>query len=226
MLNRISPSMLGVKDFKRFFDKLDILKEKDLVVETIHIDVMDGEFVNNKLEMHTASMIELGLRGYKPEVHLMVDDDNLDVEIEKAIEYEATKIWIHAEIEDVERYLNIIRKLDEKDDLAQISVGLAINPDTPIDKVVLLKEKIYSVLVMSVHPGKGGQKFITKTYDKIRLLREALGNIEIVVDGGINKSNINKVIESGADRVVIGKYLTGNLYYLKGRLNWFAKHTI
>lgn len=226
MLNRISPSILGVKDFKLFLNKLDSLKEKDLEVETIHIDVMDGEFVKNKNDMHTGFMIELGVRGYKPEVHLMVDDENLEKEIEKAIEYEATKIWIHVEVEDAEIYLNVIRKLDEKDDEAKVSIGLVINPDTDIDKVVLLKDKIGSVLVMSVYPGKGGQKFITKTYDKIKRLRAALGDIEIVVDGGINKSNVNKVIQAGADRVIIGKYLTGSLFHLKGRLNWFAKNTI
>lgn len=225
MLNKISISLLGVKDTKSFLDKLVNLRGKDLDIRDIHVDVMDGEFVKSKNVLHTAVMIDLVVRGYSPEVHLMVGD-NLEAEIEKAIEYEAKKIWIHVELEDAERYLNIVKKLDEKDELAEVSIGLAINPETSIQKVVMLKDKIDSVLVMSVHPGKGGQKFIKKTYSKIKELRESLGDVEIVVDGGINRWNINKVFKSGADKVVLGHYLTGNLGSLKRRLNWIKKHTV
>ncbi len=225
MLEKISPSILGVKDFETFLNKLDELKEKGNVVRDIHFDVMDGEFVNSKRDLHTSLMIDLLERGYSPEVHLMVSE-RLEDEIMKAIKYGAKKIWIHSELEEVERYLNIVNGLNKKDEFDYVSIGLAINPDTGIDNIVILKDKIDSVLVMSVNPGKGGQKYIESSYEKIKRLRETLENVEIVVDGGINGSNIKKVFKSGADKVVMGHYLTENVKHMENKLMWIKKHIL
>ena len=226
-VSKVSPSLLSVKDVKLFLDKLDSLKEKDLSVETIHIDVMDGEFVSETRILHTALMIELEERGYLTEVHLMVKGEKLESQIDEAVRYNASKIWIHVELEDAERYLNIFRNLETNDAAAKFSMGLAINPETDIDKLVLLKDKIDSILVMSVHPGKGGQKLISKSFTKIKKIREAVGdNIEIVVDGGINRWNIQKIFKCGASKVVVGKYLCKNLGRMKSKLAWIKKHIV
>lgn len=226
MLEKISVSILGVKDSESFLGELDSLKEKDLGIGAIHVDVMDGEFVENIAPMHTGLMEEFADRGYELEVHLMVGEKSLENEIIKAIKYEAKKIWIHVEIEDAEKYINIINGINRKAEFEYISIGLAINPDTPIQNVAILKDKIDSVLVMSVFPGKGGQKYIEGSYEKIKSIRELLGDIEIVVDGGINEKNIKKVLESGADKVVMGHALTGNIKHMKKKLLWIKKHIV
>lgn len=223
MGNKVSISILGIKDFKVFLEKLDSLKEKGFDIADFHIDVMDGEFVENANELHTALMIELLERGYNPEVHLMVSE-TLEAEIMKAIRYGAKKIWIHVELQDAEKYLNIINGVNRKEVSGHIDIGLAINPNTPIEDVAIFKDKIDSVLIMSVNPGKGGQKYIKSSYEKIKKAKELLGAIEIVVDGGINESNVIKILSAGATKVVMGHYLTANINKLKGKLGWLKKH--
>jgi len=226
MLEKITMSILGVKDLEPFLSELDSLKEKDLEIGAIHIDVMDGEFVENKALMHTGLMEKLAEGGYRLEVHLMVGKKSLEEEMIKAIKYGADKIWIHVEVEDAEKYINIVNGINRKAEFKYISIGLAINPDTPIQNVAILKDKIDSVLVMSVFPGKGGQKYIESSYEKIKSIRGLLGDIEIVVDGGINEKNIKKVLESGADKVVMGHALTSNINHMDKKLMWIKKHIV
>lgn len=224
MLSKISPSILGAKDVKVFLDKLEILKNKKIEVNDIHIDVMDGVFVKNQRSLNQTIMIDLLNRGYNTEVHLMVDEETLENEIMKSIRYGAKKIWIHVELEDSERYLNIINALNNKNGEKTVEIGLSINPDTSIEKLLLLKNKVDSILVMSVIPGKGGQKFLNSTYKKIRKIRKEIPDVEIVVDGGINKKNVKKVFKCGADKVVLGHYLTANTRSLKRKLKWLKRN--
>lgn len=224
MLDKISPSILGVKDVRHLLDKLDKLKTKRLVIGEMHVDIMDGKFVKNKFEPSITLMLELGSRGYIPEVHLMVEEETLETEIIKAIRLGSKKIWIHVELENAERYLNIVNNLNNQEQNKSVAIGLAINPDTDIEEIEYFKDKIDSVLLMSVFPGRSGQKFLNRSYKRIKELRKIIGeNIEIVVDGGINRWNIKKVLKVGANKVVLGHYLTGNMFTLKGKLKWIKR---
>lgn len=173
-----------------------------------HIDAMDGKFVDNNnlekmkkyaLEIHTVSRTPL-------DVHLMVQ--NPKSVIDDFIDYGADRITFHLEVcRDKEEALDIIKYLIENG----VKVGLAINPDTEVEKVYEFLPYIHMVLIMTVVPGKGGQKLIPETLEKIRNLREYCDkndiDLDIEVDGGINDVTAKDVINSGANILVSGKYI-------------------
>ena len=167
----------------------------------IHIDVMDGKFVpsvqfDNMGEIKGINRVSK----YLMDVHLMVDNpseyikelDNMNIEF----------ITIHLEIDkDKKEIFKSIRELGYK-------VGLSIKPNTKVSEIIPYLDDIDMVLVMSVEPGLGGQSFIEGTVDKIRELKELIGdrNILIEVDGGINNETITKL--EGVDIAVVGSYIT------------------
>ena len=165
----------------------------------IHIDIMDGSFVNNntikKFDMDTLSKYS----NKKFDVHLMVDKP--ENHIEKYITPLTKFISIHLESKgDINKSLVKIRE-------SNIKSGLAINPDSKISDLHKFIDLVDMVIIMSVYPGKGGQKFINKTFDRVKELREKFYNIDISVDGGVDSSNSHKLISNGASTLVSGSFL-------------------
>ena len=166
--------------------------------DLIHIDIMDGKFVpNNTLEKF--DMNKISKYSYKNfDVHLMVENpiDYITSFITPLTDY----ISIHLESKGIDQSLKIIKENG-------IKCGLAINPNTEIQKLYPFLEIIDMVIIMSVFPGKGGQKFIENTYDKVETLRNHDKNIDISVDGGVGSSNSKTLISKGASTLVSGSYL-------------------
>lgn len=177
-------------------------------IDYFHIDVMDGKFVEkNTLEMMkdyalTASHISnLGI-----DVHLMVE--NVEEFVDEYSMLEPEIITFHIEALDTEeRTKNVIDEIKNNGS----RVGIAISPDTSIEKIKKYLPFIHLVLVMTVVPGKGGQSLIPETLEKVKYLKKYIDDnnldIDIEVDGGINDETSKKAIEAGANILVAGSYL-------------------
>ena len=185
-------------------------------VDYFHIDVMDGKFVeNNNLElMKEYSLAISHISNVGLDVHLMVE--NVEEIMDDYISLEPKIITFHYEaIKDKERIFDIIDQIKSNG----IKVGLAISPDTPVEKIKEFCKYVHHILIMTVVPGKGGQKLIPETLEKVKeLKRYIIDNnldIEIEADGGINGENAKDVIDAGVDILVSGNYIISSENYNK-----------
>ena len=197
-MTRLSISILDC-DFTNI--KSEINKINNNKIDLIHIDIMDGKFVyNNTEELFDLNKISV-LTNLKYDIHLMVNDP-LD-KIDDYIKHNPEIITIH--FENNSNLMGCINKIKKH----KINVGVAINPDTKISEIYDILDEIDLVLVMSVNPGQGGQKFIINTVDKVKALneRKCKNNILISVDGGVNNTNSKELLNAGADILVSGSYL-------------------
>ena len=194
---KISASFLSIKDNI----KENIVKLTNNDIDYLHLDIMDGKFVAN-IPWNILEIKNL-INYHKPlDVHLMVKDVNKYIDDFKQLH--PTYITVHYEVlDDVMAVINYIKK-------SNIKVGLSIKPNTDISLIIPYLKYIDLVLIMSVEPGLGGQKFIINSVDKIKKLKELKGDFLIEVDGGINDSTINLVKD--ADIVVVGSYITSGNY--------------
>ena len=200
---QISPSILSA-DFNQLGNEIKRLEEAG--ADMIHVDVMDGHFVPN---LTMGPPIIKSLRKYTKlpfDVHLMISP--VHKYIKDYADAGADIITIHPETTDnLEDSIQHIKKLNKK-------IGISLNPETQIKVVKKFLEKIDLVLIMSVHPGFGGQKFIPKVLDKIKELKKIKDqqnlNFDIEVDGGINFDNNKLVIKAGANILVSGTTIFKN----------------
>ena len=194
---QISPSILSA-DFSQLGNEIKRLEEGG--ADMIHVDVMDGHFVPN---LTIGPPVIKRLRNYTKlpfDVHLMISP--VHKYIENYADAGADIITIHPEATDnLINSVNLIKKLN-------IKVGVSLNPDTKINTIDNVLDKVDLVLIMSVFPGFGGQKFMPKVVEKIKSLKkikeEKKFNFDIEVDGGINFENSKIVIEAGANILVSG----------------------
>ena len=194
---RISPSILEA-DFAKLGEEVrDVTRAG---ADFIHIDVMDGHFVPN---ISFGPAVMKSVRGYSDlpfDVHLMISP--VDPYIAEFVEGGADIITVHQEAgPHLHRTLQLIKSHGVK-------AGVSLNPSTPAATLEHVMDIVDLVLVMSVNPGFGGQKFIPSQIEKIRTLRQMIDtsgrDIDLEVDGGINAETAPLVIEAGADMLVAG----------------------
>lgn len=194
---QLAPSILSA-DFSRLGE--DVKKIETAGAHLIHIDVMDGHFVPNISYGATVMKSLCGKTQMPFDVHLMIE--NPDQYIGDFVTDQTEYITVHQEAcPHINRTLQHIRSLDVKP-------GVAINPGTPVSALDYVLEDADLILVMSVNPGFGGQKFIPSALRKaqeLKELREKRGlNFRIEIDGGINVTNAKSVIDAGVEILVAG----------------------
>ena len=166
----------------------------------LHVDVMDGKFVDN-FNFHPEDIPEITKSSNKIlDIHLMVEDPIPYIEAVKDLNVKY--ITTHVELEDKKKYINMIHDMG-------FGAGLAINPETDVRKLYPYLEFIDYVIVMGVHPGKGGQKLIPETVLKIirlqQMKKDRKLDFEICIDGGVNLET--RELVSPADVIVLGSAL-------------------
>jgi ribulose-phosphate 3-epimerase len=190
----IVPSILGA-NFARLADELALLEAAD--IKLVHLDIMDGHFVPNitigppviaKLREHSNLVFDS---------HLMISEP--DKYIKQFARAGVNNITFH--IEATNEPLELVKKIHS----LGCTAGITLNPETPVEAIDKVAPQCDMVLIMTVHPGFGGQKFLNDEVPKISRVRDIVGpDIRVEVDGGINNNTILMVVNEGADTLVVG----------------------
>lgn len=203
---KIAPSILSA-DFARLGDEIRQVEEAG--ADSIHFDVMDGHFVPN-LSIGVPVMESVRKVTRLPlDAHLMIE--NPERYLGAFVKAGADSLTVHSEVcTDLPAIGGQIHKLGAR-------ASIAINPETPLDRVLAAAEHFDMILVMSVHPGFGGQDFIPESVERLRSVRNELNRrglmIDLQVDGGIKIDNIGRVAAAGANVLVSGSGIFGHRDY-------------
>ena len=194
---KISPSILA-SDFSSLGDEVQRITSAG--ADYVHVDVMDGHFVPN-ITMGPNVIKSVRSRSNLPfDVHLMIDP--VQPYIENFVDSGSNIISVHHETNDDTK--SCIHKIKS----FGVKAGLAINPDTEWEAAKQYMEDVDMIIVMSVHPGFGGQKFIPGALKKLEALRKEIDqsgrSIELEIDGGVDFDNVQSAIDAGADVIVAG----------------------
>src|SRR5882672_7125807 len=198
----IAPSILSA-DFSRLAEEIKAVEDGGAGL--LHVDVMDGHFVPN-ITVGLPVVKSLARATRLPlDTHLMISEPGRYAE--QFVQAGAQMVSVHVEADaHLHRTVNAIRSAGAK-------AGVVINPATPIESLSEILDFVDYVLVMSVNPGFGGQKFITTSLDKVSRLRRLIDQrglpVRIEIDGGIDLNNIRQVVDAGAEMIVSGSAVFG-----------------
>jgi len=195
---------VSVSILSEHLNAIDVVKKvENTKADLIHLDIMDGKFVDNKTWTYSEIKKIVSKTTKKLDVHLMVKDPKkyLDDYAMLNTEY----ITFHYEsVKDINEMINLIKSYGLK-------VGMSINPDTEVEKIYPYLKDLDLVLIMSVYPGKSGQEFINDALNKIKSLKEEIINNNyktlIEVDGGINDETAKLCVNNGVDILVSASYI-------------------
>lgn len=201
-MTRLAPSILSA-DFSGLYD--DVKRVETAGAHILHMDVMDGHFVPNISYGPAVIKSLLGKTKLPFDIHLMIE--NPDRYIEDFVTDNTEIITVHQEAcIHLDRTIQMIKSLGVK-------AGVSLNPSTPETVLRYVFRELDYVLVMSVNPGFGGQKFIPSSMEKIKALAKLKAQLNpeliIAVDGGINTDNVKDVVDAGANLVVAGSSIFG-----------------
>ncbi len=192
---KIAPSILSV-DFGKLNQEI---AEVEPYSDWLHVDVMDGHFVPN---ITIGPLIVKAIKSNLPlNCHLMIE--NPEKYVEEFVKAGANHIIVHQEACN-----HLDRNIQQIKNLGALA-GVSINPGTSEDTLKYVIDKIDMVLVMTVNPGFGGQKFIYEVLPKIKALRAMRADLDIIIDGGINDETAKLVVDAGANVLVAGNYIFG-----------------
>ena len=200
MSHLISPSLLA-SDFANLQSECEMLNKSE--ADWYHLDVMDGVFVPN-ISFGMPVIAAINKHTLKPlDVHLMIENPDSYIKDFKAAG--ANILTVHYEAcSHLHKTLQAIKEEGMK-------AGVALNPHTPVELLEGIIHEIDLVLIMSVNPGFGGQKFIESTYEKVRKMKALItkngAETKIEIDGGVTSDNAKKLIEAGADVLVAGSFV-------------------
>ena len=219
---QLAPSILSA-DFNRLGEQIQRVEKAEC--RWLYIDIMDGMFVPSiSFGMPVVKSIRKESSLYF-DVHMMVKDPERYVEEFQSCG--ADMITVHAEA--CRDLAETVKKIHE----TGADAGVAVNPDTPLSAVTDVMDQVEMILIMSVYPGFGGQKYIPESTERIRTLRrmldeKGLEHVHIQVDGGINRATIDEVLAAGANIIVAGSAVFGsnieqNVRELQEKISSYSK---
>ena len=209
----VSASLLSLKSENTIQTLYNLEASK---IDFFHIDVMDGQFVENNTVSKMTEYCEYlnSISNMPLDVHLMVKD--VESYVSSFLVFEPNIITFHLEAaKNKEQALEWIKMIKENN----VRVGISVKPDTKIEEVREFLPFVHLVLVMTVEPGRGGQEIIPKTIEKIRVLKKYIQDkqieVDIEADGGINTETAGMVKEAGVDIIVSGSGITNSDNYVE-----------
>jgi ribulose-phosphate 3-epimerase len=202
----VAPSILAA-DFSRLSDEIHRVEVAG--ADWIHCDIMDGHFVDNISFGPEIVRVVRGLTSLPLDVHLMIE--HADHYVPRFVKAGANSITVHVEPEAKHDVGKTLRQIQD----SGCRAGLTLNPETPFDVIEPFLHKVDLLLIMTVHPGFGGQPFRADQMQKVKRARSLNGEINIEVDGGINAKTAKLSIENGANVLVAGTSIFHSNDYAK-----------